>query len=356
MIMAVLLIVFGGLYFANNKQFKGYPIKIGATYPESGNFAIYGESLRNGSILAVEEVNRNGGINGRPFEIIYFDNQGDLTLAISSVNRFINIDKVPIILNSFEFLSLATKNIVEKNKTVMIMSTTYKLTKDDYSSYVFRDYWDFGLIGESFSLAANKIGSNKIGIIAQSDASFNSFKSSFVSNLSGKIVIEERFQYGTKDFKTQLSKLNNSDMDTIVVFAFPVEASIILKQMHDLGMNKYKLIITEASESFVKESNKQFLEKVNAITYLGSELPEKQKEFIEKYQKRFDGQIPRADAMYIYEDVLLLADALKDCEKNSNVTGSCIASKIGNEFDQYHNKSRNLPIVQFKNGLKPFDL
>lgn len=357
-IICILIIVIGIFTYSNYKtpELIGDSIKIGATFPESGDFAIYGESLKNGTILGMEEVNRNGGINGRPLKIIFDDNQGDLSQVVSSVNRLINIEKVPVILNSFEFLSLATKNIAEENETVMIMSTTYQLTEEDNPNFVFRDYWDFGLIGESFAKSANKIDSNRVGIIAQSDASYENFKDNFKNNFEGEIVIEEKFQYGSKDFKTQLAKLDNSNIDTVVVFAFPVETNIILKQMSDLGMTSYKLLTTEASESFVKESNKQFLEKVNAITYLGAELPETQNEFIEKYESRFEGLAPRADALYIYEDVLLLAEALKKCQENKDISGKCVSNHIKKEFDSLNNKNRNLPIVQFNNGLKPFNL
>lgn len=80
---------------------EGEPIKIGASLPMTGDFAINGQKHRDGYQLCVDLINEKGGLLGRPVELIVSDNQSDVDTSMSQVERFINVDNVDMIFGTF---------------------------------------------------------------------------------------------------------------------------------------------------------------------------------------------------------------------------------------------------------------
>jgi branched-chain amino acid transport system substrate-binding protein len=77
------------------------PIKIGASLPMTGGFAINGEKHRDGYQLCVDLINEKGGLLDRPVELIVSDNQSDVETAMAQTERFLNVDNVDLIFGTF---------------------------------------------------------------------------------------------------------------------------------------------------------------------------------------------------------------------------------------------------------------
>src|SRR5512143_3338462 len=74
------------------------PIKIGALFAVTGPGSFLGEPERNTAQMVVDEINKAGGIKGRPLQLVAYDTQGDTTKAKQLVNRLIKNDKVVAII------------------------------------------------------------------------------------------------------------------------------------------------------------------------------------------------------------------------------------------------------------------
>jgi branched-chain amino acid transport system substrate-binding protein len=77
------------------------PIKIGASLPITGGFAINGEKHRDGYQLCVDLINEKGGLLDRPVELIVSDNQSDVETTMAQVERFMNVDDVDLMFGTF---------------------------------------------------------------------------------------------------------------------------------------------------------------------------------------------------------------------------------------------------------------
>ncbi|MBD3252472.1 ABC transporter substrate-binding protein [Candidatus Pacearchaeota archaeon] len=346
-ILVIAIVNFTGFAILNNKDQE---VRIGATFPLTGGLAAYGKGYKNGAVLAQKKINNNGGINGKNLNIIFQDNKGDAKTVVSDVKYLIEVEDVPIVLNSMEYLTLVSKSITEKNKVIMLTFTTYLLSEKDNPKYLYKDSWNFRNVGEDFGKAANEINAEKLAVIRLKDSSYEDLKLSFFNEFDGKIVIDETYNFGEKDFKSILTKIKNRDVDTILIYSYPVEVSLILKQMAELDMDNYNLITTEGAETFVMQGNLELLQSTNAISYHGAELqgPEW---FVQEYKERF-GSNPRPDSYYTYDSVIMFSKAMEICGEDVE----CIKKEISDEFDEYHNKDRDLPIVQYDNGWKEFKL
>ena len=99
---------------------EGEPILIGTSLPITGTFSIAGSKHAEGYELCVDQINAQGGLLGRPVEILIQDNRSDVETAISQYERLINEDGVDLIFGTFSSrLTFPTSAVAEQNDMVL---------------------------------------------------------------------------------------------------------------------------------------------------------------------------------------------------------------------------------------------
>jgi branched-chain amino acid transport system substrate-binding protein len=99
----------------------GEPIKIGFSNSLTGFSAAPAASIDNGVKLQIEYVNANGGINGRPLQLIEYDDKSDVPTAIANINKLIQEDKVFATIGPFaQFMQEPARQIAEQTQTLMV--------------------------------------------------------------------------------------------------------------------------------------------------------------------------------------------------------------------------------------------
>lgn len=312
---------------------------IGATFPLTGELAQYGQNYKNGVLLALEGINENETV----LDVQFRDNKGNPKEAVSHVRYFTDADH-PLILNSFEHLTLATRDISDSAQTPMLSFTVYK--PNQTGEYLFRDYWDMGENGAKFGRAASKHAADTAVIVAQQDSSHKRFIRQFKKAYNGTVKDVQTYPYKTKDFRTIVTKIKETRADTLVLYGLPTGVGPLLRQFHEQDAAKDHLLLTEGTESFVMEGAEEVLRQTEAISYLGSELSNEQHKFIKKYEDRFNAT-PRPDAFYTYENTKRIADAVQNCGES---TKRCVQRTLEAETGDDHIRDRDLPLVQYREG------
>ena len=87
-------------------------IKVGLAGPLTGDQGAFGQELKNGAIIAVEEWNANGGVLGKKIEIIWGDDQHDPKQAVAVANKFVNEGIVGAIGHFNSSCSIDRKSVV----------------------------------------------------------------------------------------------------------------------------------------------------------------------------------------------------------------------------------------------------
>ena len=106
---------------ASEPQPAPEPIKIGALFSVTGGAAWLGEPEKNSALLAVDEINAKGGINGRKIELIVEDTEGDDTKGVLAAKKLIGQDKVIAIVGpSRSGTSMAVVPIATENEVPLI--------------------------------------------------------------------------------------------------------------------------------------------------------------------------------------------------------------------------------------------
>ncbi|MFH0740026.1 MAG: penicillin-binding protein activator [bacterium] len=292
-------------------------IKVGLMGPLTGDAAIYGASPKKGAELAIEEINANGGINGKKLELIAEDSKCDAKEAVNAINKLANIDKVKFIIGGMcSSETLAAAPIAEKGQVIMVspVSTNYKVS--GAGDYIFRTVASDALQGKKAAELAYEKGFRKAAILYINTNDYGPglekvFKEVF-TKLGGQVVISEGHGAGDSDFRTQLTKIKASNPDVLFIPSQMPENSLVVKQAKELGIT-CQIIGTETmqDEKFVQAIG----DSANGIIftsfaeYKGSQA----NDFFAKFKTMF-GEEKAIYSDYAYDAMYALEKAMANCK------------------------------------------
>ncbi len=298
------------------------PIKIGFIAPLSGDVAIYGSASQGGVVIAAEEINAAGGINGRMIEVIYEDSMCDGKEASTAANKLVNLDNVLAIIGTVcSSATLAIAPIAEENQIVLLSAASSSPAITDAGDYVFRTWPSDSLQGKKMAEYVYDQGIMKVGMIYQ-NSDYNIglssvFRETF-EDLGGEIVAAEVYEPTAKDFRTQLTKLKAEDPEALYIVPYTGEAGILLKQVTELGIE----VGLYGPETFhAQEVIDSAGESAEGLIYMVPEFDEENplsKGILDKYEAKYGQPSPFAViTANAYDGMLLVAAALEQ-EVSSN--------------------------------------
>ena len=102
------------------------PIKVGVVTPLSGAYAPIGKQVRWGAELAVKEINAAGGVGGRPFELLFEDEEANPPVAVRKAEKLLQQDKAEILTGTVNSGStLAVGQLAERNGRILVTTVSY---------------------------------------------------------------------------------------------------------------------------------------------------------------------------------------------------------------------------------------
>jgi len=194
------------------------PIKIGLLEDVSGDLAVYGKPKLNGSQLAVEEINKKGGIMGRQIELIHLDPQGDNARYQEFARRLVSKDKVDVLIGGITSASReAVRPIMDRTNIPYIYTNQYE-----------GGVCDAGMISngavpeQQFSTLipwmVEKFG-KKVYVIA-ADYNFGQISAewnrSILKELGGTVVGEEFIPLGVSQFAQTIQNIQKAKPDWLL--------------------------------------------------------------------------------------------------------------------------------------------
>jgi len=223
-------------------QTESQPFVIGAINPTTGPFAAYGGPVRDGILMAVDEVNATGGISGRKLEVAMEDDGGDPKKSINAFTKLATVSKVPAVIGPLSSgASMATAPLADQYKVVQIstLAGTIDLTKA--GDFVFRIY-PSSEVGSRYiaKQAVERFKAKRIAILYPNNAfgvASRKFTTEVVKASGVEVVAEETFKDGDRDFRTQLAKISEAKPNVILCSAYYEEGAQILVQAKQLGIN-----------------------------------------------------------------------------------------------------------------------
>jgi len=291
-------------------------IVIGSFAPLTGNVAYIGEDSKNSITLGLEEINAQGGINGKQLEVIFEDSRCDAKTATSATNKLVNIDKVPVIIGTIcSAATLAGAPIAEQNKVVMVSAGSSNPSITDSGDYIFRTWPSDALQGVVMAEHVFNVEGLKTAAVMYQNSDYNVglaevFMKHF-KKIGGQILADEKYEPESKDFRTSITKIKAANPEAIYIVPYN-EGGLVTRQLKELGVNARIFSAETYGTQNVLDDAAGSAERVIYATPKFDETNPESKTFLEKYTKRF-GKSPSlvAAAANAYDNAMLVAQAIE---------------------------------------------
>lgn len=374
MVLAACLLVSGlsacgvksGAGSANSNE-----IKIGINYELSGNVASYGQSSVDGIMMAIDEINAAGGVDGKTIVPVKYDNKSEPQEAITLANKLISQDKVLAILGPATSGSFKSEISVAEKKKIPVISGS--ATADDVTvdksgkkAYAFRICYTDSFQGTAMAnFAAQNLNAKKAVIVKDSSSDYaKGLAENFIKTFTaagGTIVGEEAYIAKDKDFNAILTKIKGLDFDVIYLPGYYEEAGLIIKQARALGIDK-PILGADGFDSpdLAKLAGNTALTKVYFTNHYSSlDKDPTVTKFIDDFKKKYSRDPDAFNALgydlakFLVDgikrsqslDSAALKDALEGTKDFTGVTGSF-------SIDENHNPVKAIVVIGLENGVQ----
>ena len=218
-------------------------IKLGAAEALSGAAGQYGQSIRNGLELAVDEINAAGGVKGNKLVLQLEDEQTKKEQAIDVFKKLIFQDKVLMLFGpTLSSSAQAADPVAQAAKTPVFGTSNTADGITSIGDYVFRNsVTEADVLPETLRVAIKHAGIKKVAILYGNNdiftkSGYDAFKKA-LDDLKVPVTTTETFSTGDVDFKAQLTKIKASNPDAIVLSALIAEGAPIMVQARQLGID-----------------------------------------------------------------------------------------------------------------------
>ena len=216
------------------------PIKIGFIGALSGDATTYGEPARAGVEIAIDEINKAGGVKGRQLQVIFEDGKCSGKDAASAAQKLVSVDAVKYIIGgSCSGETLAFVPITEKAKALVITPSATSPDISNAGDFIFRTVPSDALTGKFLaSIVVKKY--KKVAIITENTAYATALRQVFqdeFKKLGGTIVADEIFPPETYDFRSNLGKIKIAKPEAIFINTqADKKAGAVVKQTRELDI------------------------------------------------------------------------------------------------------------------------
>lgn len=295
---------------------SGKPIRIGQVIPITGEAAESGQYHKWGAELAVEEVNKAGGVKGRPLQLVFEDDKTTNPGAVAALQRLLEDQEIPAILGSIRSTQVQAMlpTINEASVPVMIGGTNYGLTHSG-SRWVFRfrpnDSFSAQVLAK---FVVQELKKGKVAVIFANDAFGQGGRDLVVKALEGlnvKPVLVQGYNNHEKDFTAVLTALKQSGADSLITYmTFTPEVGIMAKQMQQLGIKLTWVGSPSITTTDARRLGADALYGTYGVTDFNADASPRSKAFAAAYKAKHSKDADLYSA-WTYDAVHVLAEAMK---------------------------------------------
>jgi len=367
--LIVLVAMIAGLLAGCGGGGKG-TIKIAIIAPMTGDVGTFGESTRDGAILAFEEWNAKGGVLGKTIEWVVADGRCDPQEARNAANKVVDQDKVKFIVGEVcSSASIPVSEVANEKKVLQISptSTSPKLTVNEDGSvkpFTFRacfiDPFQ-GSVMAKFALENLKAKTAAVLLDQGNDyvrglAEF--FREGFEKG-GGKVVVWETYTKDDADFSAILAKVADAKPDFLFLPDYYNKVNLIAKQAKDKGItaqmgggdgwDSSELDVTAVDGGFYSNHYDAADTRPIVVSWLKT------------YGAKYSGKVPDALATLAYDAANMLMTAIKDANSDDpdkvrvameKLSFDGVSGKI--TLDAQHNPIKSAVVIGVKDGKKTY--
>jgi len=333
----------------------GQEILVGEYGSMTGSEATFGQMTHNGIMLAVEEINAKGGVNGQTIRVINYDDQGKAQEAGTAVTRLIAQDKVVAVLGEVaSSLSLAGGRVAQQYGVPMISPSSTNPKVTEIGDMVFRVCFLDEFQGYAMAkFARDHLKVKKVAVLYDQRQAYSTglkdfFKKAFVE-MQGEVVAEAAYSGGDQSFNAQLAQIRDAKPQAIFIPGYYTDVGNIALQARKLGVRVPLLGGDGWDSAKLGEIAGSAVDDCYYTNHYSHEekRPEVQ-EYVQKFKSKY-GMVPDGLSALGYDAAKLLADAM---ERAPSLDGKDLAKAIA-ETKDFHGVTGVFSIDANRNAKKP---
>jgi len=282
----------------------------------TGDGASFGQSSREGTELAVDEINTGAGLlGGRKIRLLVEDDQSKPEEASNAVTKLVTQDKVVAVLGEVASRrSLAAAPVCQKYQVPMISPSSTNERVTEVGDYIFRVCFIDPFQGEVLAkFAFNDLKARKVAILKDIQQDYSVGLTDSISKhftaLGGQVLPPVSYSSGDADFKAILTQVRSQQPDAVFATGYYPEAAIIVRQARELGM-KMPILGGDGWVGDALKNGREALNNTYISNHYSADNPDPVvQNFVKAYRAKFNRE-PDAIAALAYDSVKVLADAL----------------------------------------------
>ena len=343
-------------------------LNLGLLAPLTGTVSDYGNAVKNGVELAVEEINAAGGVNGKQISLNTLDEKGDVTEAVTAYQKLMSEGMVALLGDvttkpCMAVAEVAASDYTSGNGVPMLTPTGTGAAITGYGENVFRTCFIDPFQGRVMATFAKEdLGAQNVAVLYNtSDDYSDGLAQAFIEKaeeLGMTVVATEAYGTDDKDFKSQLTKIQAANPDVLFVPDYYGTVSLIIQQAREIGFDKPMLggdgwdgVIQTLGDKASVADNCYF-----ACHYSVNDTDEKVASFVSSYREKY-GSDPTSFAGLGYDSVYMMVQAI---EKAGSTDAEAIVKALqeldyqgvtGNiKFDEQGDPIKKATIQKIENG------
>ncbi len=314
---------------AVNPDLKG-EITIGGAFPTTGDSATIGEDQARGAELAVEKINAGDGVLGKKLKVAVEDTQSDTVSAVQAARKLVTVDKVPLAVTEYiSARTIAAGKYLQKAGVVHINPGSSSPDAAKIGDYSFASIALDNIAGEFAAQTLYDAGYTKIAFLGPNNpygAEFARVIDQKFTELGGEITESILYSEGESTYRSELERLQSSEPEAYVYASYVPDTITINEEAYELGIDPSSLYgiylsidIEDVDPAAITGQHGQDL------TYAGP-LGD---EYTEAYENKY-GETPTTPySAYVYDAVLMAAQAINEAGSDDPDAIRDALSKIG---------------------------
>lgn len=293
-------------------------IKIGLAGPITGPLAFLGQHIKWGGELAVDEINRKGGVLGRKLVFLMQDSACRPADGVAAAERLLNQDQVDVMLGDVcSGSTIAQMPVLEKAQKpfIVTISTHPDITNKSGvggNKWVFRTVAHDGMIAD---VVADKMKSLKSIAIVGEDTDYGRGAVKLMKErlpASVKILSEDYLKQSETDFLPILTRIRASKPDALATYVLDQQAANLMKQYQQFGLTIPLVGRPPLGSGVVADIVKsgKFNGSWTVYPYYDKYTEPKNQAFVKAYVERYK-QPPHYAGWGVYEGIKTYADAVQ---------------------------------------------
>ena len=370
-IISILIMLFVLVGFSGCSTTENDTIKIGSIHPLTGGMAYEGQAMVNAQKIAIERINSEGGINGKKLELVARDSMGTSSGAINAAMKLTNSGVAALTGTYTSSTAQVVSRTAEKTKIplVITVASSDNLLSNGYK-YTFRIQPSVSVFSQNFLEYYDHFKTDDMKTVAfiYENSNYGTGIAEYIRNHIDETGLEVvgmiSYPASASTLSSEVTRLAALEPDLLVPIGYYSDQMLLMKEILERDIH-FDTIVGCANGAF---SDDKFIETygdrvegIYDINYRYNPNSEETQYLLDKYREIYGEEIP-VHAVYGYESIMVIADAMRRCDDPENpeqVRTALAQSEISEhvlpqgviEFDETGENINSAGVlVQIRNG------